>query len=132
MKLRVEMSGAPTMRRLLRQLSDPAVMAKVAGEALHRAGEAIIAEAKRRVPVDTGVLRDSGYVLQPQMTPDGVVVEIGFGGPGAEYAIIVHEDLTMRHPSGGQAKYLESAIRDRASQTGRILADGVRRALQRL
>lgn len=36
------------------------------------------------------------------------VVAVGYGAP---YAIYVHEDLTMNHPNGGQAKYLEQAVR---------------------
>ena len=35
-------------------------------------------------------------------------VEVGFATP---YAVKIHEDLAMRHPNGGQAKYLESPAR---------------------
>lgn len=41
---------------------------------------------------------------------------VKYGGPGVEYAVIVHEDMQAHHPNGGQAKYLEQAIRTTSSQ----------------
>lgn len=55
------------------------------------------------VPVDTGNLRDSGYVSDPIQTPNGMVIALGFT---EEYALIQHERLDYNHPHG-QAKYLE-------------------------
>jgi hypothetical protein len=80
---------------------------------LFRWGEEVMAEAKGQlVPVDTGVLRASGFVMtrslrdvppgavpspeavaamQPR-TVDDVAAVLGFGGPAAPYALAVHEN----------------------------------------
>lgn len=87
------------------------------------------------VPVRTGALRASGFVEAPQVSGTRSSVGFGFGGPGAEYAVIVHEDLTKRHPVG-QAKYLEIPLKARLQGMAAVLRqrvnDGVRQAIQRL
>lgn len=62
-------------------------------------------DAKARCPVDTGALAGSIYAAIY-----GELVEIGFGGPADKYAVRVHEDLSMRHPNGGEAKFLTRAM----------------------
>lgn len=55
------------------------------------------------VPVETGTLRDSGVVGDPEPLPDGGFrVRAGFGGAASEYAVYVHEDPIPRY--GGAAK----------------------------
>lgn len=73
---------------------------------LFRAGEKIMAVSKRLVPVDTGALRASGFVELPEIQGDRVSVTLAYGGPAADYAVPVHENLQARH-TVGQAKYLE-------------------------
>lgn len=58
------------------------------------------------VPIDTGQLRDSGFISNPFQTPNGWEVAIGFAEP---YALIQHERLDYNHPHG-QAKYLEEPL----------------------
>lgn len=70
---------------------------------LFRAGLILEAEAKRRVPVDTGNLKNSGYTRKASPT----TVEVGFQ---AAYAVFVHEILDAAHHVG-EAKYLENAIK---------------------
>lgn len=81
--------------------------------ALYQEAEREMTEAKQRTPVDTGTLRDSGHVQQPERDSDGVSVTMGFGGAAEEYAIIVHENLEALHPVG-QAKFLESVLQESA------------------
>lgn len=86
--------------------------------ALYEEGQAIIGESRERVPVDTGALKNSGFVEIPVwVTPGLARVTVGFGGPAAEYAVIVHEDLEAHHETGGP-KYLESVILERAPGFG--------------
>lgn len=106
------------------------------GGELYRQAEAIMTAAKTDyVPVDTGALRASGYVTPPTISLTRASVELGFGGPAAEYAVIVHEDLTKRHPVG-QAKYLEIPLKARLAGMPAVLAmrvnDAIRQAFQRL
>lgn len=82
------------------------------GGALYREAEGIMADSKEHyVPVDLGVLRDSGFVELPKIDRGrGVSVAIGYGGAAADYAAVQHEDLTLNHPNGGEAKFLEKPL----------------------
>ena len=82
-----------------------------AAAALFQEGELVMAQAKRRTPVDTGVLQSSGRVAAPRVGGAGsdVSVELSFGGAAAPYAVTVHEDLSAKHPTG-QAKFLEQPL----------------------
>lgn len=113
--------GITNVMRRLKEVA--AAHPEAVGAGLFSVGNEIMAVAKDRCPVDQGVLRASGYV-EARDTSDGtVVVELGFGGAAASYAVKQHEDLTLRHPGGGQAKFLESAIDDaRAGMAARVAA----------
>lgn len=78
--------------------------------AMFQEAEEIMGESKEKyVPVDTATLKSSGFVLPPNMYGNKILVEFGFGGPAAPYAITVHEDLDAKH-TVGSAKYLEKPI----------------------
>ena len=93
--------------------------------ALFRRGEAVMKRAKDLTPVDTGTLRNSGTVNQPEIEGNQVSVTIGFGGAAAPYAVFVHEDMTKRHPVG-QAKFLEEPLREEERDFDRNLAADIR------
>ncbi len=88
-------------------------MSGKAEAALYQEAEREMTEAKRKVPVDTGTLRDSGHVQQPEHDANGVSVVMGFGGAAESYAVIVHEDLEALH-AVGEAKFLESVLQESA------------------
>lgn len=88
--------------------------------ALRSVGEVWMTEAKKRTPVDTGVLRSSGHVQGPTVHGNEIVVRLVFGGPAADYAAIVHENLQAHHDVG-QAKYLESVTAERGHNMTREL-----------
>ena len=71
----------------------------------------IIKDAKERAPKDTKMMAMSGYVTPPSVR-DGAAVsmEAGFGGGSEDYVVRVHEDLTMPHPNGGEAKFFSNAM----------------------
>ena len=88
---------------------------------LQEAGEFLLEKSQEIVPVDTGALHDSGYV---------VVSGSGFGsevavGYSMEYAVYVHEDLRARHNPGTSAKYLEKPMRQYSANLQRIIADSI-------
>ena len=59
---------------------------------------------------------DSNYFKKLfQISNNKVVIELGFGGAAASYAVYVHENLTAKH-TVGQAKYLEVPFKN--AQTG--------------
>jgi hypothetical protein len=81
--------------------------------ALSQVAEQEMTESKKRVPVDTGTLRDSGHVQQPERDAEGISVTMGYGGAAEDYAIVQHENLEFHHKVG-QAKFLESVLQESA------------------
>lgn len=90
--------------------------------ALYQEAEIEMAESKRRVPVDTGALHDSGRV---EVVDDGV--RLAYGDAAVDYAIYVHENLEALHPVG-EAKFLERPILEALP----YLAERVARRIRRL
>lgn len=100
---------------------------KAAGGGLYRRAEAIMADSKENyVPVDLGVLRDAGHVELPEYADGGVRVALGFGGAAQDYAVIQHEDLSLNHPNGGEAKFLEKPLLAHSQHLLGDLAEDIR------
>lgn len=71
-------------------------------------------ECKQRTPVKWGHLQSSIHVESEPVSPGQPIrTHIVAGGPSAPYALYVHEDLEAFH-SNGQAKYIESTLRESA------------------
>lgn len=87
------------------------------------AGGALLEWSQELVPVDTGLLHDSGQV---SVTGKGyeTLVEVAYGSSGAYYAIYVHEDMNVYHPNG-QAKFLEQPARERRPELREIVREEV-------
>lgn len=84
------------------------------------------AEATRRAPVESTVLRGSAYTVPP--TSKSLTTETGFG---TEYAARQHEELTWQHPRGGEAKYLENAYNQRIGGMLQRLAEYIKKLVAR-
>lgn len=121
-------------------------------ELIHEFALAVMGLAARRAPVDLGDLR-GGFVVEvngerwahtesdgtgavrvvqdrmdvPEDT-DEIVVYIGTSG--IPYAARQHEELSYRHPKGGQAKYLESALNELLPMLRQRLQDAAREGAQ--
>jgi hypothetical protein len=50
----------------------------------------------------------------------------------APYAVYVHEDLTAKHPNGGQAKFLEQPMREHASKMSQMIKNLIQKEGQSL
>ena len=85
----------------------------------------VLAEAKRQVPVDKGVLRRSG-TKDIGWSGDRITATVSFNTP---YAAVQHEDTSFRHPRGGKAKYLEDPLKQYAPQMRTRLNAAFRKAL---
>lgn len=133
MSLTLTITGTEALRDALAKLGPKAQEASAA--ALYQEAEAIMADSKENyVPVDTGALRDSGNVLKPEIVGTVISVTMSYGtGPSAEYAVPIHEDLTIHHPMHrrpgggiydctGEAKYLERPLLAAASDLASRLA----------
>jgi hypothetical protein len=91
----------------------PALRAALLDAVEEAAGETILAKADGYIPVDQAVAQRSGRVVR-----DGERIVVTFGrdddgsanhAPSNTYIEILHEDMEMRHPHGGQAKFLSRA-----------------------
>lgn len=110
---------------------------KVGQSADEALAAALFAEANRAlnmsrplVPVDTGVLRGSGVVLQPQRMANRVRVVFGYGGAAKAYAVVQHENMRYHH-TVGQAKYLTDGIRQSLPGASARVAADIRSKLRR-
>lgn len=111
---------------------------EIGKEVLADVNEKIAKDAKAITPVDEidgGDLRDSIRVSKPRATGAGRIVssviaggapleklasEKGHKEPGA-YAMVIHEDTTLRHPGGGRAKFIEEPFLVEAPKVPDIL-----------
>ncbi len=98
------------MKELKARLKTGDATSRLAGP-LKLEAERVMTKAKRLTPVDLGTLRASGVVHSPEITPRRVVVELGFGGAAAAYALVQHERLDFIH-TVGQAKFLEQPVNE--------------------
>ncbi len=108
--------------------------------ALKTEAELTMTESKKEVPVDTGALKDSGFVDEPKIQGDNISIRLGYGGVATKreangeitvtYAIIVHEDLNAHH-TVGKAKFLEDPLKKRQKNILNNINLRVKRALER-
>ena len=102
-----------------------AAVAAIVRSALMRglvmAGEHILNVSNSQVPHEDGDLERSGVVTQSD--PGDKTVAISYDTP---YAVRQHEDLSLRHDAGRNAKFLSNACRSEAKTAGRIVANAVR------
>lgn len=99
-------------------------------DALYLEAELIMTDSKQNyVPVDTGVLRNSGTVTKPVITNKSVEVTLGYGGPAADYAVVVHE----YPPNVGQGKnkYLSRPLNKAERGLVTRVADTMRKRVKR-
>jgi hypothetical protein len=86
-------------------------------------GNEIMTDSKRRTPVDTGTLKGSGFVTQPEERGGWIVSTLGYGGPAKDYAVAQHEKTEYAHPEGGEAKFLENAANAFTGSGARIVRE---------
>lgn len=106
-----ELEGAQELRNMLEVSGRDA--GKIVGQVITEEANMIFAKAMILTPIDTGALRGSGGVSAPMNMPEGIGVDIFFGGPAAPYALYVHEIMYYKHNAPTQAKYLEQPFMER-------------------
>lgn len=87
----------------------------------YRAGEHVLGVSNERVPHEEGDLERSGGVSQA-----GDVTAISYD---TDYAVVQHEDLSLNHDDGRQAKYLESALISERETIKALIAQGAKEDL---
>lgn len=83
-------------------------------------------ESQRRAPVDQGDLRGSA---SNKVSEDGNKIT-GIVGFAEDYALKQHETLFFNHPKGGEAKYLEKPLMEKAGKYKQHIADAVVKAVK--
>lgn len=110
-----EAASTRDVRRQMQQILDNAkdVIQAIEGNspaALIYAVQPIYDESQELVPVDTGKLKDSGFV-EVRSTTRGATAVVGYAkGGDPDYAVWVHEHLEVHHEPPTQAKFLEEAV----------------------
>jgi hypothetical protein len=105
--------------------SGPAVKAaiKAAGRrALTLAGEHLLTESNKVVPIEEATLERSG-----QVDADDDQVAISYDTP---YAVRQHEDVSLGHDPGRKAKYLEETVEAEKDVASKIVSREIGRALR--
>lgn len=89
-------------------------------DALAEGADVILRDSDERMPKESGHLTGTGKVNQARGGTN--TVGITYDGP---YARWIHEHLFFKHPHGGEAKYLETAMtvkgNEAINETGRAL-----------
>ena len=114
-------TGQRVMAQKLERLEN--AVPKFLTDAVREEWKVELAEMKRIVPLDTGDLRRSGKLTvrgSSAISAGGSAAqaEITFGGAGVgpngadiNYAIVQHEDMTLLHRNGREAKYVETPLK---------------------
>lgn len=97
-----------------------AAVREAAARAVVEVAEDLGTEADDRTPVDQGDLRRSREVVA-----EGLSAAVTYDTP---YAVAQHEDPTLNHPRGGEARWLENALNDNADRYVEHIADAIRQA----
>lgn len=121
------MSASADISRLLRGAGQAKARAIAAARrALDVFGEMVVGNAQQLTPVDTGALQASGTTLPAEEKGQKLTKVVGFN---TNYAAAVHERLELYHEHG-QAKFLETAVRELRPRFQPFIAAKVRAALE--
>lgn len=92
-----------------------------AEKGLDVASEHLLGEAVDQAPIEEGTLGRSG-----KATREGLRAAVSFDTP---YAVVQHEDMTLAHDPGRNAKYLERPMNSERDVLGQVIATSVRREI---
>lgn len=110
-------------RQLQQRIAD---IRKGAVKGLAAAAEHVLGEAIKLVPIEEGTLQNSGTTA---VDAENLRAGIGFGlGAAAPYALVQHEDMSLHHDPGRQAKYLEVPLVAAKADIGKIIAREIKAA----
>ncbi|WP_313816349.1 minor capsid protein [Citricoccus sp.] len=89
---------------------------KSSARGLALAAEHVLGESNAKVPLEEGTLERSGTV---SLDEKNLRAAISYDTP---YATVQHEDLTLSHTGGREAKFLENAINGNKAEVLDIVA----------
>jgi hypothetical protein len=89
-------------------------------QALLTAGEFLLEQANRTVPIEESILEGSGAVDGDR---ERLEVAVYYDTP---YAIYQHEETDLQHDPGRRAKWLELTLQEQSDRIERIVANGLK------
>lgn len=98
---------------------------KAALRGVKKLADVILGESQKLVPVDTGTLKESGAISTDKKAQ---IVTISYNTP---YARKQHEDNTLNHPKGGQAKYLEQPFNEKSKEIEIYVGESINKLLRK-
>ena len=98
---------------------------KSAVKGLKITAQNILGESQKLVPVDTGTLQKSGAI---KVDSQNLMAQISYNTP---YALKQHEDATLNHPNGGEAKYLERPFNEKSGELEVNVGNEIQRILRK-
>jgi hypothetical protein len=72
---------------------------------LYEGARVVLADSDSRVPRESGELVATGIIKRDRAGLNAVAIEYG-----TPYARWIHEHIHFKHPQGGEAKFLETAL----------------------
>lgn len=98
-------------------------------DGIDKAGEHVLGVSNDHVPIEEGTLERSGKVTTTvDSSVPKVRASVSYDTP---YAAKQHEDLTLKHDSGRNAKFLENAMNSERGTIGKIVASTVKEFLKK-
>ena len=116
-----DISGLKEIYKNLELTQEEVIAAALKGQKV--LAQNILGESQKLVPVDTGTLKRSGHI-----STEGTTTTISYNTP---YALKQHEDPTLNHPKGGEAKYLERPFNEKVQDIEDFIGTEVYKALKK-
>ena len=122
---------AEDVARNLRKMGEAGV--EMVEQALYQRGQELMRMMKPLTPLRDGALRRSAYGILPRREKGGVVVEVGFDGRSAPYALFVHEMPTSTNWSepGTGPKFLERPFDELSKRLASDVANDIAAMMRR-
>jgi hypothetical protein len=105
----------------LKKILDP--VRQGGNKGLRLSGEHVLRISDDSVPLEEGTLSRSGKVSTDEAALRSAV------SYDTAYAVVQHEDMTLRHDPGRGAKFLENALNGQRGVVAQILTTSIRREL---
>lgn len=100
---------------------------EAAADAIGEVVEQWLEDGNRLVPIEEGTLQNSGVT---EVDRANLQAAVGWGAGGSsDYAVIQHEDTSLRHDAGRSAKWGEIAGRKIAQTAGQDIAAAIQARL---
>lgn len=93
-----------------------------AARGLRKGAEHVLQVSRERVPIEEGTLERSG---QASVDEQHLRAAVSYN---TKYAVKQHEDMTLHHDAGREAKYLERPMASERDVVRRLIADEMREA----